>query len=80
MPTIHREAGFVFRFFSDDHMPPHVHILGGNGAMKVLLGGEGSPPKIVVIVGMKKSDASKALRIVEANQDMFLQKWKEWHE
>ena len=79
MPTIHREASFVFRFFSDDHIPPHVHVHGGSGAIKILLGGNGLPPTINAVFGMKKSDIRKVFRIVEANQDTFLRKWKEWH-
>jgi hypothetical protein len=38
MPVIHREAGLVFRFFSNENQePPHVHIYGQKGSMKVWL-------------------------------------------
>ena len=26
MPTVHREAGFRFHFYAQDHAPPHVHV------------------------------------------------------
>jgi hypothetical protein len=26
MPTLLREAGYLFFFFSDEHLPKHVHI------------------------------------------------------
>jgi len=36
MTTIHREAGLVFRFFSNENQEPaHIHIYGQRGSMKV---------------------------------------------
>jgi hypothetical protein len=36
MPVIHREAGLVFRFFSNENNePPHIHVYGQKGGMKV---------------------------------------------
>ena len=27
LPTVHREGGFQFRIFTNDHSPPHVHVV-----------------------------------------------------
>jgi hypothetical protein len=36
MPVIHREAGLVFRFFSNENKEePHIHAYGQKGSMKV---------------------------------------------
>lgn len=38
MPTIHREAGFVFYFYAEEGTePPHVHVDKGDGTAKLWL-------------------------------------------
>lgn len=38
VPTLHREAGYVFRFYaSDGPEPPHVHVIGNGGRAKLWL-------------------------------------------
>lgn len=34
MPEIYRIFGFKIRFYSDDHEPIHVHIVGHDGAAR----------------------------------------------
>jgi hypothetical protein len=79
MPTIHREAGFRFGFFPNDHPPPHVHATNRKGAMKVYLGDEKTASRIHSIVGLKEAEARTAFRIILANKAAFLAKWREWH-
>jgi len=79
MPTIHREAGFRFAFFANEHPPPHVHVTSGNGAMKVFLGDEDTPPTICSAVGMKPGEIKMAFQIILANKVKFLAKWRHWH-
>ena len=36
MPVIHREAGLVFRFFSNENNEPaHVHVYSQTGSIKI---------------------------------------------
>lgn len=79
MPTIHREAGFRFSFFANDHNPPHIHVTNSNGTMKVILGDQTMAPSIFAVTGMKKADGRKALKIIQAHKNKFLSEWSKWH-
>lgn len=36
MPTVHREAGYVFYFYAEEGIePPHVHVDKGDGTAKL---------------------------------------------
>ena len=37
MPTVFREDGYRFFFFSDEHLPEHIHVEKGDGYMRVEL-------------------------------------------
>jgi hypothetical protein len=78
MGVIHREAGFRFMIFTDDHEPAHVHIF-GDGEMKINLIGVDGLPVFVASVGFKRSDRRKALRIVGEHQLEFLKCWEALH-
>ena len=72
MPVIHREAGLVFRFFSNENNePPHIHAYGQKGSMKVWL----SPLEIAKIRKLPANDQKRALEIIEGNQQKFLYEW-----
>ncbi len=46
MVTIHREAGFRFVIFVDDHKPAHFHVFGAGEAKINLIGPDGDPTLI----------------------------------
>ena len=72
MPTIHREAGFNFNFYSDEPgEPAHVHIIRGNAQVKIWL----DPPALCEARGFKRSEVDAMLRIVSANAPRFLERW-----
>ena len=68
MPTIHREAGFAFSFFSDEPGEPHVHVIRGNDGVKVWL----DPIALARARGFKDNEIAAIVRIVRANAPMFL--------
>lgn len=81
MPTIDRQAGFFFYFFSGDLAErPHVHV--GEGKKT-----RGDDAKIwldtLVIERPGRFNQHKirrALKIVEENQALYLRKWKDYAE
>lgn len=79
MVTVHREAGFRFVIFKDDHEPAHVHVYYGGAEVKIALGIEGGSPENIRNYGMRMSDVRKALKMVTAQQPLLLEKWKEIH-
>jgi hypothetical protein len=76
MATVHRESGFEFRIWPNDHTPPHVHAWKAGGMAKIeLVGGFG----IVKVRDMKGTDVVRAVRIVMANEEKLMQAWEEIH-
>lgn len=76
MATVHRESGFEFRIWPNDHTPPHVHAWKAGGMVKIeLVDGFG----IVKVRGMKGADVVRAVRIVMANEEKLMQAWEEIH-
>jgi len=78
MPTVHREAGFQFRIFPNDHRPPHVHAVKGHGSARILLvpGGE---PCLDAVFDLADRDAVRAVTIVDRVQERLLAAWEELH-
>lgn len=78
MVTIHREHGFRFVIYVDDHGPAHVHVR-GDGEMKVFIRGEGGLPDIAYSVGVKTRDRRRVMDVVHERQEQFLSHWAEIH-
>lgn len=76
MVTVHREGGFRFAIYRNDHEPAHVHILKDGEVIVNLLGADGKP-QIRQDYGSTLADIRKALRIVADRQAEFLAKWQE---
>lgn len=76
VPTVHREAGFVFYFYAEEgNEPPHVHVDKGGGTAKVWL----ETVRLVWAEDLKVSEVRKALNIVERQRANLLEKWNEFH-
>jgi hypothetical protein len=76
MATVHRENGFEFRIWPNDHTPPHVHAWKAGGKAKIeLVDGFG----VVKVRDMKPVDVIRAVRIVIANEAQLIQSWGEIH-
>ncbi len=77
MPTIHRENGFRFFFYTrEGNEPAHVHVVGKGGEMKVWL----NPIQISTVYNMSSKDQRMVLIITNKNLDSFKQEWSKWHE
>ena len=61
MPTIHRESGYRFYFYGQDHAPPHVHVERGGCEAKFLL----------VPVRLLGNDGFKSRDLAQLNQIML---------
>lgn len=74
MPELFRMFGIRFFFFSNEHLPIHVHIKNSDGEAKF----EVNPVKLIENKGMKSKDIYLAESIIEENQDIIEAKWKEY--
>jgi hypothetical protein len=76
---------FVY-IYSDDHIPPHVHVFVGRKKsrstqdIKISIGNDEIPPEILTAhPKIKNIDIRKAWNLVADNQDYLLNKWEEIH-
>jgi len=76
-PTIYREKGFRFFFYSNEGIePPHVHVVKGGAEAKVWLEPEVS---VAENYGFSQKELKAILEIVGRNLETFLREYKRWH-
>ena len=75
MPELFRMFGMNFFFFSNDHLPIHVHVANSDGEAKFQI-----VPEITLINndGMKRKDIRLAESIIEENEDLIIKRWEEF--
>ena len=74
MPELFGLFGIRFFFFSNEHLPIHVHIENADGDAKF----EIKPVKLVNNNGMKNKDLRLAESIIEENEELIEKRWKEY--
>jgi len=75
VPTVYREAGFVFYFYAEEGIePPHVHVDKGDGTAKLWL----KPVRLAWTDGLKINEVRLALRIAGQQQPKLLEAWNEF--
>ena len=78
-PTVHREDGFQFRIYPNDHSPPHVHAVKAGGFAKVAIGSVGEPPCLLEARRLKDREIVRAVRIVERRWQKLMFAWTDIH-
>ena len=74
MPTIHRQNGFRFYFYSHEpNEPPHVHVDKAEATIKVWL----EPVEVAKSMGFRAHEIGDILAMVAEHRVMFLEKWHE---
>lgn len=74
MPELFRFFGIRFFFFSNEHLPIHIHIENADGMAKFEL----FPIKLIENTGMKNKDLKLAESIIEENREVIEARWKEY--
>lgn len=74
MVTILREHGMRFVIYTADHEPPHVHVY-GDGEARVDI----ASLEVMTQGGMSDRDVRRAVDVIEANRDRFLDVWRKYH-
>jgi Domain of unknown function (DUF4160) len=75
MPTLFIIFGLRFSFYSNEHLPIHVHVRNSDGEAKF----EVETVKLISNKGLKNKDLSLAISIIEENEEIIIAKWKEYH-
>ena len=75
MPTVLRQDGFRFFFFSNEGTEPrHIHVQHASGYAKFWL----APVGLSESKGMKAQELAAARIIVTANAQTFMEAWDEF--
>lgn len=74
MPTIILLFGLRFYFYSEEHLPIHIHVRNGDGRAKILV----ETLEVVDNSGIKPNDLKKAIQLVKQYQDYIIQSWNEY--
>jgi hypothetical protein len=74
MPKIFEKDGFKFFFYSNEHLPIHVHVRHGGGEA-VFVVEEGV--ELRESQGLNVKDLGKAQSLAEENKALIITKWNE---
>ncbi|MDX6765453.1 MAG: DUF4160 domain-containing protein [Candidatus Methylacidiphilales bacterium] len=74
MPLIFEQDGYRFFFYSNDHLPIHVHVRYGGGEAVFVLEDQIA---LRESIGLKVKELSKAQELAESHKEDILKKWNE---
>ncbi len=74
MPTIFRKNGYRFFFFSDEHLPKHIHVEKGDSYVRIEL----MNLRITDSYQISTKEISKLQKMVKENKKMFIGAWDEY--
>jgi hypothetical protein len=74
MPTILRIDGYRFFFFSDEHLPQHIHIEKADAYARVEL----NSLKVTDKYNLSSKELKKMIVIIKANKKLLQKGWNEY--
>jgi hypothetical protein len=74
MPKIFDKDGYRFFFYSNDHLPIHVHVSYGDGEAVFILD---ETVYLRESHGFKVRELSKAQDLAEENKELIIKAWNE---
>lgn len=74
MPTIMYLFGLRFYFYSDEHLPIHVHVASGDGRAKI----EVETAEVIENQGVKSKDLKRAVDAVKQYKEDIIKTWNEY--
>ena len=75
MPELFRMYGFLFMFFSHEHEPMHVHVIGNEGEAK--FSWKGDRFVLEKSRNIKRNDLRRIKDVISSNSDIIVKRWKE---
>ena len=74
MPTVLRVDGYRFFFFSDEHLPTHIHIEKGDRYARIEL----DTLKVTENYRCTSKELKKLVRLVQEHQEVLQGAWHEY--
>jgi len=76
MPTLFVLFGLRFYFYSDEHLPIHIHLENADGKAKFNVVQEIA---LVYNKGLKRKDLKLTEKIINENKEIIISRWNEYH-
>ena len=74
MPTVFIVFGFIFKYYSNDHEPIHVHVFKGDATAKYTI----SPVSLIENHGFKPAEIKLIESIIEENKEIIAEHWNKY--
>jgi len=74
MPTVFIIFGFIFKYYSNEHEPIHIHVLKGDAEAKFTL----TPVNMVTNHGFKPAEVKLIESIIEENKEIIAEHWNRY--
>ena len=74
MPTVLRINGYRFFFFSDEHMPQHIHIEKAGSYVRIVL----DTHEVTDSYKISSKEINKLIKLVEENKETLKGAWDEY--
>ena len=74
MPTVFIVFGFIFRFYSNDHSPIHIHVIKGRNRAKFTI----SPVRLIENHGFKPAELKLVEAVIEENKEVIAEQWNRY--
>lgn len=74
MPTVLRIKGYRFFFYTNEHLPVHIHIENENKTAKFNL----EPFELVYTRRFNASEIAEMRKLVVENKEFLIKKWNEY--
>lgn len=74
MPTVLRINGYRFFFFSDEHMPQHIHIEKADSYVRIVL----DTFEVTDSYMISNKEISKLINLVKENNELLKGAWSEY--
>jgi Domain of unknown function (DUF4160) len=71
MLTVFKAQGYRFFFYSNDHLPVHIHVEKGNGTAKFNV----NPMELVQSKGFNAADLAEIRNLVITNEQLIINRW-----
>lgn len=75
MPELFRMYGFLFMFFSHEHEPMHVHVIGNEG--EAIFSWNGERFVLEKTRNVKRNDLRRITSVISNNSDIIIKRWIE---
>jgi hypothetical protein len=76
MPTVLEHLGLKYKINANDHNPPHAHIEGRGGSVRVDL----RSFDVMSANGFSQKDINRIVNIVKLYREQLMEVWDEYHE